>query len=228
MKNIAIIVARGGSKRIPRKNIRPFHGKPILEYSVKAALDSGLFTEVMVSTEDQEIAAVAKAAGAQLPFLRSAQNADDFAPVASVVAEVLQEYAKRGQSFDQFCCLFATAPFVTSASLKEAMQALAQKQVDTVVPVVRFGFPIQRAFRLVDGAPKLIQPEHLNSRSQDLEPSYHDAGQFYCGKVPAFLASNRLFADRSWALVLPESEVQDIDSEEDWKIAELKFSLRQK
>lgn len=227
MNAVAIITARGGSKRIPRKNVKPFHGKPILRYPLEAALKSGAFSEVMVSTDDDEIERVALAAGAKVPFRRSAKNSDDHSTTADVITEVLEAYAAQGKKFDYFCCLYPTAPLLTADRLKEAMDLLASGRADTVVPVTRFGFPIQRAFKLEGEFVKMFQPEHRNTRSQDLPAAYHDAGQFYCGRVDAFLRTRLLFGDRTLPIILPETQVQDIDNEEDWRLAELKYQLMQ-
>lgn len=227
MKTIAIITARGGSKRIPRKNIKPFLGKPILLYSIEAALQSGIFDEVMVSTEDQEIAAIARKAGAAVPFLRSEQTANDFATTAEVLEEVLTEYQKRGQEFDAFCCIYPTAPFLTAKRLQEGMRLLQEKDADSIMPVVSFSFPPQRS--LVVREEKLTPrwPENMPKRSQDLEPFYHDSGQFYCVRTQAFLKEKTILLHRMYPLLLDELEVQDIDNEVDFRLAELKYQLLQ-
>ena len=226
MSNVAIITARGGSKRIPRKNIRPFLGKPILAYAIDAALTSGLFSEVMVSTEDNEIAEIARQYGATVPFLRQPETADDFATTAAVLHEVLAEYEQRGQVFDYACCLYPTAPFVTPDLLKRAFATLTEKQFDTVYPVQPFSFPIQRAVRLNDQHVQWLQPEYALTRSQDLEPAYHDAGQFYFFRVSAFQQNNQLITGNSGSLIISELEAHDIDTEADWQLAEMKFKLR--
>lgn len=187
MKSIAIITARGGSKRIPRKNIRPFLGKPILEYSIAAALQTGLFEEVMVSTDDAEIAQIAQQAGAKVPFFRSEETANDFATTADVIAEVLTTYAQTGKEFQAACCIYPTAPFVTANILSTAMQLLEQEQADCVIPVVRFSFPPQRGVIINNNKITPKWPENMAKRSQDLEPLYHDCGQFYCLNVERFL-----------------------------------------
>lgn len=225
MKNIAIITARGGSKRIPRKNIKEFCGKPILSYSIEAALASGLFDRVMVSTDDGEIARTAQAFGAEVPFYRSERTADDYASTNEVLSEVLSEYAKRGERFDTVCCIYPTAPFITAERLKKAMELLIEKDADSVVPVVRFCFPPQRSVVQENGFLKFKWPEYMLSRSQDLEPFYHDVGQFYFLRTDRFLTQNRLIMDRTVPLEIPDLEAQDIDNEEDWKIAEMKFRL---
>ncbi len=225
MKKIAIITARGGSKRIPRKNIKEFCGKPILAYSVEAALSSGIFDTVMVSTDDEEIAQIAKEYGAQVPFYRSEKTANDFASTADVIAEVLDEYEKRGEYFDAFCCIYPTAPFLTGERLKEAAKLLAKEDADGVVPVVRFGFPPQRCVVMKEGFLEFKWPENRLARSQDLEPFYHDAGQFYFLKTGSFKEQKQMFPAKTVPLVLEELEVQDIDNEVDWKMAEVKFRM---
>lgn len=224
-KCLAIITARGGSKRIPRKNIKEFCGKPIIEYSIKAALESGVFDEVMVSTEDEEIAEIAKKAGAQVPFLRSEENAGDMVMTHKVVAEVLHQYEEIGRSFDVVCCIYPTAPFLTAKRLKESMEKLQQTHADGVVPVVRYSFPPQRCFVIEDGRVQYKWPENRLRRSQDLEPYYHDCGQFYLMRVQPFLAQQSMVLEKTAPVILDEMEVQDIDTMEDWEIAEMKYRL---
>lgn len=226
MKSVAIITARGGSKRIPRKNIKEFLGKPIIEYSIQAALASNAFDEVMVSTEDQEIAEIAKKAGATVPFMRSEEMSNDYATTYDVLKEVLEEYKKRGEKFDLACCIYPTAPFVTEERLREAMDLLKEKQADTVMPVVKFSFPPQRCVVKEDEFIKFKWPEYALTRSQDLEPFYHDAGQFYCFRVPSFYEQGKLIMEKTVPVELEEMEVQDIDNLEDWKIAEVKYAVR--
>ena len=225
MKTIAIIPARGGSKRIPRKNIRPFLGKPILAYSIEAALDSGLFEEVMVSTDDEEIAQVAREYGAKVPFLRSQNASDDFATTAQVLEEVLLKYKAQGKSFESACCLYPTAPFVTAKLLQESYKRLQEGDFDTVFPVLKYSYPIWRSLKVEHGRAAMNWPEHLNSRSQDLPAAFHDAGQFYWLRGAAFLKDKKLFTANSGVIELSELEAQDIDSETDWQLAELKYKL---
>ncbi len=220
MSNIAIIPARGGSKRIPRKNIKEFLGKPIIAYSIQAALESNLFEEVMVSTDNEEIAKVAKKYGASVPFMRSKKNADDYATLADVIDEVIGQYRSEGKSFDYGCCILPTTPLIQTPKIKEAYQLLCEKSFDTIKPIVPFSYPIQRALRYREGIVEMLNPEYAKSRSQDLEQAYHDAGQFYWFKFLSGLRGNR-----KGAIVIPEIEVQDIDVQEDWEIAELKFKL---
>lgn len=223
---IAIIPARGGSKRIPRKNIRAFEGRPMVAYSIEAALKSACFEHVMVSTDDQEIAAIALAHGASVPFMRDSKTSDDHAGVAEVVLEVLSKYQLDGQEFAQICCILPTAPMVSAERLRQGQALLTGSFCDAVVPVVRFGYPPQRGFSLDgDNRASMVSPEHYQSRSQDLEPIYHDCGQFYWIYAEALKREKRFFCQRTLALVLSELEVQDIDSEEDWQMAELKYRL---
>jgi pseudaminic acid cytidylyltransferase len=225
MAAVAIITARGGSKRIPRKNIKEFCGRPIIEYSIEAALRSGLFEEVMVSTEDPEIAEVAVKAGAKVPFMRSAQSAGDYASTDDVLMEVLEAYREQGREFDAFCCLYPTAPFVTADKLREAMKLL--EKADSVMPVVAFSFPPQRCMVLNEaGELRMKWPEHAKTRSQDLEPYYHDCGQFYCCRTAPFLQYGTTDLPHMMPMIQSEMEVQDIDNPDDWQIAELKYRMR--
>ncbi len=226
MANIAIITARGGSKRIPRKNIRNFLGRPIIAYSIQTALASRLFDEVMVSTDDREIADVAKQYGATVPFLRSYQTADDFAGTADVLLEVLQQLKETGKVYNHSCCIYPTAPFISVDVLQKGYSLLTAANYDTVLPVCAFNYPVLRSLVMDDTGKVVMQwPENMNKRSQDLPPCYHDAGQFYWINVPAFLAKQKLYTNNAGAIILSELQVQDIDNETDWKIAELKYSL---
>jgi len=225
MKKLAVITARGGSKRIPRKNIKNFCGKPIIAYSIEAALSSGIFDTVMVSTDDAEIAEIAKQYGAEVPFLRSAETSNDFATTGDVIQEVLDSYEERGVHYDVVCCIYPTAPLLKATRLRTAVELLQQMRVDSVIPVVRFGFPPQRSVVIQEGVINFKWPEHALTRSQDLEPFYHDAGQFYCLCTESFLRERRLVMSKTAPLVLSEMEVQDIDTQEDWEIAELKYRM---
>lgn len=224
-KCLAIITARGGSKRIPRKNIKNFLGKPIIQYSIEAAQQAGCFMEVMVSTDDKEIANIALSLGAKVPFIRSAETSNDFATTADVITEVLNEYKNRGEAFDYCCCIYPTAPFITAKKLKTAFDMLQNSVAESIIPVVRFGFPILRSFKVEDGLVKMNWPEYMNSRSQDLPPAFHDCGQFYFLRVIPFLQNKKLFTNFTLPMEMPESEVQDIDNEEDWKVAEIKYTF---
>lgn len=225
MNAIAIITARGGSKRIPGKNVRDFCGKPILAYSVEAALQSGLFEEVMVSTDSETIAESAKTYGASVPFLRSAETSNDYATTADVLSEVLENYQRKGRRFEAFCCLYPTAPFVTAEKLRDAAEVFQNSRADSLMCVTRFSYPPQRAVVLRDDFLSWAYPEYERTRSQDLEPIYHDCGQFYFCKSDIFLTRRSLVTERTVPFILPETEVQDIDNEEDWRIAESKYRV---
>ncbi len=221
-RKLAIITARGGSKRIPRKNIKEFCGKPILCYSIEAALESEAFDEIMVSTDDPEIAGVALKAGASVPFFRSEEMSGDFASTDDVIMEVLTEYQKNGAEFDAFCCIYPTAPFLTGKRLKTAMDLL--DTADSVIPVVPFSYPPQRGLVVnKNGFVERQFPEYAAARSQDLPKIYHDCGQFYACRTAPFLKSGTTDVERLVPLILSEMEVQDIDTLEDWEIAEIKY-----
>ena len=220
MKNLAIITARGGSKRIPRKNIKEFMGKPMLAYAIQAALESRLFDEVMVSTDDNEIAEIAEKYGAKVPFIRSKETANDFATTADVLDEVANEYKKRGIVYDNICCIYPCVPFLSGEILQNAYKKFIESGEDRLTPVVRFSYPIQRALRINSG--RLLEfrePEHAKTRSQDLEPMFHDAGMFY------FYKSGELNSSKITPYELDETIVQDIDNESDWKMAEMKYRI---
>lgn len=222
--NLCIIPARGGSKRIPRKNIKDFLGKPIIAYSIEVALDSGLFSEVMVSTDDEEIAEVAKKYGAKVPFMRTEKTADDFATTYDVVEEALLNYKEQNKRFENACCIYPCAPFVSVKKLNEARVLLGR--FDMVMPVTSFGFPIQRALKVEEeNTISFFHPEHESSRSQDLEKAYHDVGQFYWFNTEKVLKMKKLMLEKSGAIIIDELEAQDIDNLVDWKLAELKYKL---
>ena len=221
MSSIAIITARGGSKRIPKKNIKEFCGKPIIAYSIEAAVSSNAFEEVMVSTDSEEIKAISEQYGASVPFLRSEATSNDFATTADVLEEVIINYKGIGKSFDSFACIYPTAPFVTGERLAEASALL--NTADAVLSVVKYSFPPQRAFVIREGKVEYQYPEYERTRSQDLEPIYHDCGQFYMCKVEPFLEYHSLILPVTKPYILPEEEVQDIDTMSDWKIAEVKY-----
>lgn len=225
MANLAIIPARGGSKRIPQKNIKNFFGKPIIAYSIDAALRSNLFSEVMVSTDDDEIAKIAIKYGAKVPFLRGCKNANDFAVLADVIDEVIHDYTKNGVEFKNFCCILPTAPLLTFDKIIKGYDKFIEGDFDSVFPVLEFSFPIQRSLKVENNKVVMVWNEHLNTRSQDLEPRFHDSGQFYWMKTSSFLVSKKLFTDNSGAIVISELYAQDIDTETDWKLAEIKYKL---
>ena len=226
MKAIAIIPARGGSKRIPRKNIRNFLGKPIIAYTIEATLASGCFDEVMVSTDDQEIADIAAEYGAAIPFLRSVKNSGDYATTADVISEVMLWYkTQRAIEFQFFCCVYPTAPFITADKLRRAEEQLLQNNADSVITVAPFSFPVLRALIIEGGQLHFQWPEYMLTRSQDLKPAYHDCGQFYFVRTANFLETGKLFTGVALPFIINEMEMQDIDSETDWKLAELKYKL---
>nr|MBQ6241091.1 pseudaminic acid cytidylyltransferase [Lachnospiraceae bacterium] len=226
MNILALIPARGGSKRIPRKNVKEFCGKPIICYSIEAALASGIFSEVMVSTDDEEIAAVAKAAGASVPFLRSAATANDHATISDVIREVLETYRAQGREFDAYAIIYATAPMIRPEYLQLSWDLLKNSEAGFLLPVVRYSYPPQRSYHVRDGLLEWNDPTAARMRSQDLEPWYHDCGMFSFAKVEAFYHT-RPEERRKIPLLLDESVMQDIDTEEDWKQAEVKYRLLQ-
>lgn len=219
---VAVIPARGGSKRIPRKNIRPFAGKPIIAYSIAAARDCGLFDRIVVSTDDAEIAMVARDCGAETPFVRPPELSDDHTGTNAVTAHVLARLADSGQSFEFACCIYATAPFIQPDDLRRGYEALNNTGKSFAFSVTTYAFPIQRAIRqLPGGGVAPFFPQWIDCRSQDLEEAHHDAGQFYWGRAAAFCSGLPVFAAHSVAIVLPSYRVQDIDTPEDWQRAEL-------
>lgn len=225
-RNIGIIPARGGSKRIPRKNVKLFLGKPILAYSIETLLETRLFEEVMVSTEDEEIAEVARTYGAKVPFLRSKETSHDFATIADAVQEVLSVYAARGKEFDNVCCMLPTAALIHWKDVEEAYALFEKQNVPAVCPVVPFSYPIWRSLKVdPTGKMSMFWPEHLNARSQDLEPAYHDSGSFYWIRKDALLRHHTFFVPGCMAWVMDEMRVQDIDNEVDWQLAEMKYRL---
>lgn len=223
--NIAIITARGGSKRIPHKNIRDFCGKPIIEYSIRAALDAQVFDTVMVSTDDERIALIAKNAGAEVPFMRSEKTANDYATTTDVLLEVIEQYDKMGIKFENACCIYPTAPFVSAVKLKNAMAMLQKDNRHSVMPVTAYSFPPLRGMVIKDDKLEYKWPEYVMTRSQDLEEIYHDCGQFYAFQVASFIRERKLVTDNTAGIVISELEVQDIDNEVDWELAEAKYRL---
>lgn len=224
-KAIAVITARGGSKRIPKKNIKEFCGKPILAYSISAALESRLFDEVMVSTDSEEIAEVARKYGAEVPFMRSEATAGDFATTADVLMEVLEEYEKRERQFEYIACIYPTAPFVTPEKLIHGLELLKSQHAAAAMPVVPFSYPPQRGYVMKGECLEMKWKENLNKRSQDLEKIYHDCGQFYIYQVQRYREAKGQISDEIVPIIVDEMEVQDIDNEVDWKLAELKFKM---
>ena len=229
MSAVCIIPARGGSKRIPGKNIKPFCGRPMLAYSVQAAQQSGCFERIVVSTDNDEIAAVARQCGAEVPFVRPAALADDHTGTTAVVKHALQWLAERGHRAEAACCLYATAPFAQATDLKRGRDLLYSGTYDYAFSVTTFAFPIQRALRQqADGTVSMFEPHNFAVRSQDLEEAWHDAGQFYWGTAAAWLAEKPVFNSRARGVVLPRHRVQDIDTLEDWERAEWLFkAMRQ-
>jgi N-acylneuraminate cytidylyltransferase len=222
--NIAIIPARGGSKRIFKKNIRNFCGKPIISYSIQAAIDSKLFDHVIVSTDDYKIATEAKSLGAEVPFMRPDYLSDDFTGTSAVVKHAIQWVEENWQLVDYACCIYATAPFIQVDHLKKGIECLIESDKSFAFTVTTFPFAIQRAIKIdIDGNINPFNKDDIRKRSQDLEEAYHDAGQFYWGTKTAFLEDCQLFSSKSVPIILPRSFVQDIDTEEDWKQAELMY-----
>lgn len=222
---LCIIPARGGSKRIPGKNIKDFLGEPVIGYSIRAAIESGIFSEVMVSTDSEDIASVARRLGAQVPFMRSAKTSDDYATTADVVSEVLERYEAAGRRFDSFAVIYATAPFITAVTLQKGRELLLNGHAGAFT-CVQYSYPIQRALIINgEGNVEMREPQYLNSRSQDLPECYHDAGQCYFCRVTAFRQSHTLWGPDTAPIILPEQEVQDIDTPVDWQLAEIKYRM---
>ena len=225
MKKICIIPARGGSKRIPRKNIKNFFGKPILAYSIETAIKSHLFQDIVVSTDDQEIANIAQKFGASVPFFRSKETSNDYSPLKDVIEETIKKYEENNGPIDIFCCLLATAPFVTVESLSDSYNLLINNNYESIFSVKEFSSPIQRSLKINNGKISMVWPEYQYSRSQDLESRYHDAGQFYWMHRDIFINKLTLWTENTGSIVLPEIQVQDIDTEQDWLIAEFKYKF---
>lgn len=226
MSSVAIITARGGSKRIPRKNIKEFCGKPIIQYSIEAAIESGIFDEVMVSTDDKEIADISIQYGAKVPFFRSERTSDDYASTVDVLLEVIAQYEKTGKIFNNLCCIYPTAPFISSQILVTGMNML-DDNTDVAIPVTPFTYPPQRGLIISNDQVQFMYPNFEKARSQDIEKVYHDCGQFYCIKTEVLLREKKLFVKRTAPILLNELVVQDIDNEDDWKLAELKYMFMQ-
>lgn len=224
MSNLAIIPARGGSKRIPNKNTKDFLGKPIIAYSIEAALKSQLFDEVMVSTEDEKTAEIALKYGAKVPFFRSKENADDFATTFDVIKEVINCYATQNQHFEIYYCIYPS-PFISFERLNEAFTLLLDKKYDSVTPIVAFSSPPKKGFRIANDKLEMLFPEYLHTRSQDFETIYHDAGKFYWANAKIVLGKGTMWTNNAGSIVIPETEIQDINTETDWKLAMIKYKL---
>lgn len=226
MSNICIIPARGGSKRIPRKNIKNFLGKPILAYSIEAALNSGLFDEVIVSTDDKEIADISLSYGASVPFFRSNKNSSDFASTFEVLEEVLERLKTQNRIFKYCCCIYPCAPFVKPKILNKSFKKLTENNLDSLFPIIKYGHPIQRALKISsDNKLKYYITENTLTRTQDLKDMFYDAGQFYWMNVNEILEHKKVVTNNSEGILISELEAHDIDNELDWKLAELKFNL---
>jgi len=226
MNNLCIIPARGGSKRIPRKNIKDFLGKPIIAYAIEAALKSDLFEDIMVSTDDEEIAEMSQKWGASIPFMRSQKTSNDFATTYDVLEEVLLKYQESQKIFDNLLCLYPCTPLVKSSKIIESYNKLLSYDCSTILTIMPFNFPIQRALKKSGIAVSYFYPEFENSRSQDLEKSYHDAGQFYWMKIDSLLAEKKILMKKTGYLALSEMEAQDVDTMMDWELLKLKYQLK--
>ena len=223
---LCVIPARGGSKRIPRKNIKEFNGKPIIAYSIEAALKCSCFDQVIVSSDDAVFAEVAKSFGASVPFMRPDELANDYASTIPVVKHAIEWFDDQVQAPSEVCCLYATAPFVRASTIRKAYEQMQSTQADYCFTATSFAFPIQRAIKVTaENRVEMFYPEYLETRSQDLEESYHDAGQFYWGKAEAFKQQRSIFSKSATPYILPRYLVQDIDTLEDWEKAELMYKI---
>ena len=222
---LAIIPARGGSKRIPGKNIKPFFGKPMIEYAISNCMKVKGFAEVMVSTDDEKIKEIALKAGAKVPFLRSPENSNDFAGTIEVIREVIRSYEQMGEKFSHFCCLYPATPLLSSQFLQEGLNQIQKRDSDFLVSINEFGYPVQRAMMIQDGNLQMMWPENYKKRSQDLPRSFHDAGQFYFGKTESVFKFSGLFEGKLDYVEIPREFSQDIDNLSDWVLAEQKFQL---
>lgn len=225
MKNIAIITARGGSKRIPKKNIKDFMGKPMIAYAIEAAINSGIFDEVMVSTDCNEIAEISKKYGANVPFLRSEKTSGDFSTTYDAIEEVISEYKKFDKNFENICCIYPCVPFLKAETLKSAYNKMFEKKADAIIPVCKYPVPIEWAMKLENGYLLPNDREAQNIRSQDIETKYFDAGMFYFCKTSALIEYKSLVPEKTLGFVIDESQCQDIDTEEDWQMAEMKYNI---
>lgn len=225
MSVIAIITARGGSKRIPKKNIKEFYGKPMLAYAIEAAKGAGIFDEIMVSTDSEEIAEVARKYGANVPFMRSERTANDFATTFDVLEEVINEYKKQGNFFDELCCIYPCVPFLTSKTLKESYKLMKQTKANALQPVCKYPAPVEWAMKIENGFLLPNDKEALKIRSQDLTPKYFDVGMFYFCNTEIMLKEKTVVPTDTSGYIIDESECQDIDTPDDWKMAEMKYKL---
>lgn len=225
---LAVIPARGGSKRIPRKNIKEFCGKPIIAWSIETAIKSGCFDRVIVSTDDEEIANIARKWGAEVPFVRPKELSDDYVGTTAVVRHAIEWFNNQGVVFEYVCCIYATAPFIKEEDIQQGFEILKNCGSYYTFTVTSYPFPIQRAVKITNnGRLEMFQPEHSTTRSQDLEEAYHDAGQFYWGISEAWIEEQTLFSHQAAPIILPRHRVQDIDTYEDWVRAEFMFHLLQ-
>jgi len=228
MSNLAIIPARGGSQRIPQKNIKDFFGKPIIAYSIEMAIKSNLFDEVMVSTDSPQIVSIVEKFGASIPFQRSEINSNNYATLTDVILEVIQNYTEQGKHFDNLCCILPTAALITKARLIEAYTIFKDNSLSSIVPVIKFAYPIQRALKNNNGLLQMREPEYIKARSQDLESFYHDSGQFYWIKTKEIIKEKSIFTSKTGFIELHESEAQDVDTLMDWEMLMLKFNHKNK
>jgi N-acylneuraminate cytidylyltransferase len=222
---IAIIIARGGSKRIPRKNIKDFCGKPMIQYAIESVQNTNCFDEIMVSTDDDMIAEVSKKLGASVPFKRSDKNSDDNVTTSDVLLEVIDENKKRGKSFGYMCCVYPCVPFLKSSSIKKAFNLIKDDDANAVIPVCEYPTPIERSIEIKEGYLQFLSPSFSKTRTQDLVPKYFDSGQFYFIKTEIFLKEKTLMPDKTVPLIIPPLECQDIDTPRDWEMAELKYKI---
>ena len=222
--NLCVIPARGGSKRIPKKNIKNFCGKPIIAWSIEQAIKSKCFDKIIVSTDDKDIAKIAKSYGAEIPFVRPKKLSDDFTGTTPVIAHAIKWYIKKNYNPSYVCCIYAAAPFISLSDLKKGLEILKKNRCDYVFPIINYSYPIQRSFKIKkNNRLKMFNPEYFNYRSQDLEEAFHDAGQFYWGKKNSWLQNRVIVSERASPIILPRSRALDIDTMEDWKIAETMF-----
>lgn len=230
MSSVAIIPARSGSKRIPNKNIKLFHGKPIISYAIKNAINANIFDRVMVSTDNTIIADIAKQYGAEVPFYRSDINSSDHATTADTIIEVLQKYEQLNIKFNHFCCIYPCTPLLESIDIINSMKTLIDNNYATVFPVVKYSHPTQRCITIKNGIPNRLNKEYENTRTQDLEPMYYDAGQYYCGNVAQFLTNQQkcMLTNNTKCIVVEENKYQDIDNLSDWKLLEIKYEYNQR